>query len=90
MVAEMKRQAANVIVHSVGGVFIVAGIGAGFVPLVPGVVLIVIGLYIMSFRSAWLRSKLTWARNRFPRFDARVTQLESRFRSIKSKVFFWS
>ncbi len=79
----MRKQAAIILAHSVGGVFIVAGIGAGFVPLVPGFVLIIVGLYIISLRSAWLREKIVWARGRHPKFDRVMTAFELR----KAKIF---
>ena len=83
MVKIIRKQAAIILAHSVGGVFIVAGIGAGFVPLVPGFVLIIVGLYIISLRSAWLRAKIIWARGRFPKFDRLMTSFELR----KAKIF---
>lgn len=85
----MKRHATNIVVHSVGGMFIVAGIGAGFVPLVPGFVFIIIGLYIISLRSEWLRGRIAWARVRFPSFGRKMTAFES----LKARLFrlkFWA
>lgn len=72
----MRKHAEIVFFHSIGWFFVVSGIAAGFVPFVPGFVLIIIGIYLMSQRSAWLRGKLDFFRKYYPSFDKVVVTFE--------------
>lgn len=73
----MRKHFKTASIWVIGVLFIIAGVAAGFVPLVPGVVLIFVGLYVISFRSIWLKGRLDGVRARFPKFDTAVSKFES-------------
>lgn len=72
----MRKHAETVFFHSVGWVFILTGTAAGFVPFVPGFVLVIIGIYVISLRSVWLKRKLDFFRKYYPGFDHVILRFE--------------
>lgn len=72
----MRKHAETLILHSIGWVFVIAGVVAGFVPFVPGFVLIIVGIYIISLRSVWLKRKLDFFRKYYPGFDHTIVRFE--------------
>jgi uncharacterized protein YqgC (DUF456 family) len=66
-----------------GWIIIGLGIAGLALPFVPGVVLIVLGLVILSYHYVWARGALAWLRRKFPkalRFaDLQLANLKQRF-----------
>ncbi len=73
----MRKRFKTASIWVFGVLCILAGVAAGFVPLVPGVVLVFVGLYMISFRSIWLKARLDRVRTRFPKFNAAVLKFET-------------
>jgi len=74
----MRKHAEILFFHSVGWVFIVTGVAAGFVPFVPGFVIVIIGIYVISLRSVWLKKRLDFFRKHYPSFDRVILRFEER------------
>jgi hypothetical protein len=72
----MRRHASTLILHATGWAFIFAGMVAGFVPFVPGFLLIIIGIYLISLRSVWLKRKLDFIRRHYPGLDGAINRFE--------------
>ena len=66
-----------------GWIIIGLGIAGLALPFVPGVVLIVLGLVILSSHYVWAQSALAWLRRKFPKVlqfaDVQVANVRQRF-----------
>lgn len=45
-----------------GGIVLIAGLIGLFIPFIPGILLTLIGLYLLSLHSKWCRKHFHWAR----------------------------
>ncbi len=72
----------RIAIDSLGWLVIVAGILAVFVPIVPGFVLIAVGLYLLSLHSAWFRERVNRHKHRYPRVVAMLERLDTRIRRL--------
>lgn len=82
----MKKHTGTVLIYLAGLLLIIFGIAAGFIPFVPGVVFILIGVYVISLRSLWLKGKLGLYRVRHPRFNVAIMTLENQAVRIWGRV----
>jgi Putative transmembrane protein (PGPGW) len=68
-----------------GWIIIGLGIAGLALPFIPGVVLIVLGLVILSSHYVWAQGALAWLRRRFPKTlqfaDLQLASLRQRFTS---------
>ncbi|MES2436870.1 MAG: hypothetical protein V4519_02570 [Patescibacteria group bacterium] len=78
----MKRIAHKTALHIGGWLFIGIGLLGLILPLIPGFVFIALGVYIISFASLWLYTKIDHIKLRYPKvgihFD-KVDKAISRF-----------
>lgn len=63
-----------------GWLFIFAGVAFGWLPVIPGFVLILLGLAILSTEYVWAHHVLQHVRRRFPKTSARLDVAHRRFR----------
>lgn len=70
---------------ALGWFLIGLGIVGLFVPILQGVLLILLGLYVLSRESAWARDLLHRFRNRHPGLDRAIERLKERFRFLHFK-----
>jgi uncharacterized membrane protein YbaN (DUF454 family) len=61
-----------------GWAFIVAGLGGLFLPILPGLLFLLIGLLILSARHHWARRWMIRLRERFPRADRELKRFLSK------------
>lgn len=54
----MKKQIENVFIFSIGIVLVLVGFVGVLAPIVPGLLLIILGVYLISLRSIWVKNKL--------------------------------
>ncbi len=73
----MSQRTTNVIVHTCGGILILMGVIAFFIPFIPGVVLVVAGIYAMSLRSSWVKARFDRVRSRYIRIDRPIVAFEA-------------
>lgn len=57
-----------------GWAFVVTGVGGLFLPILPGLLFLLIGLVILSARHHWARRWMIRLRERFPRADQQLTR----------------
>jgi len=63
--------------------FLGAGGVSVFLPIIPGVLLIVIGLYILSIVSPKVKKYFEILKTRFPRITAQLFKIDKKFHSHK-------
>lgn len=54
----MKKQIENIFIFSIGITLVLIGIVGVFAPILPGLILIIFGIYLISLRSEWVKNKL--------------------------------
>jgi len=54
----MKKQAGIILIYIVGWLLILFGVASLFLPLLPGLILIILGVYLISLKSIWVKGKL--------------------------------
>jgi uncharacterized membrane protein YbaN (DUF454 family) len=79
---EMVRRVAML---TLGWVFILLGVIGLVLPLLQGVLLILVGLYILSRESRTARKVLLRLRHRFPRLDRELNRAKQWFRRLGSR-----
>lgn len=72
----MRKRVKTALVLTIGWGLITLGILAGFIPFVPGIVLIIIGIYVISFRSVLIKNKLDHFRSKNKRLHLIVFNFE--------------
>lgn len=61
-----------------GWTFMVAGLGGLFLPILPGLLFLLVGLVILSARHHWARRWMLRLRERFPRADRQLRRFLSK------------
>lgn len=61
-----------------GWAFIVTGVGGLFLPILPGLLFLLIGLVILSARHHWARRWIIRLRERFPQADRQLRRFLSK------------
>lgn len=72
VMAWVGRSGKRIAVSVVGFALILTGIGASFVPGVPGIVLVIAGLAVLGTEYAWARSALKETKKQAGRFRDRL------------------
>ena len=74
----MTRQLVRVLTLTLGWLCILLGVVGLFLPLLQGVLLILLGLYLLSRESTIAKGWLNRLRARFPQADAQMQRLKRR------------
>ncbi len=69
-------------IHAAGWILIVLGAMAGLVPLVPGIVLVIIGVYILSHRVPFIKKHLTVLRGKHSKVNNVLHRFETRWKGL--------
>ncbi len=77
-----SRQVKRVIVLVIGWALVLLGVVGLFLPLLQGILLLLLGLYVLSRESRTARGLFERLRQRYPRADARMQDLKERLRSL--------
>ncbi len=72
----MKRIAHKTALHFSGWTFIILGILAGFLPIIPGFVLVALGVYLISLASLSLWNRIENLKVRFPKLAHHYDRLD--------------
>lgn len=75
----MKKQITNAIVLSVGLVLIIMGALSVFIPIIPGILLIILGVYLLSLKSVFVKTRLD-------KFIEDKPRLKSFIEKIRNKI----
>jgi intracellular septation protein A len=75
----MKKQITNVIVLSIGLVLIIMGAVSVFIPIIPGILLIIFGIYLLSLKSVFVKTRLD-------KFIEDKPRLKSFIEKIRNKI----
>ena len=67
-----SRQIRRVIVLTIGWLLVALGVVGLALPFLQGVLLILLGLYVLSRESAWARLLFQKLRVRYPRLDEKI------------------
>ena len=76
----MARTIRRWLILGLGWLFVILGIAGLFLPILPGLLFILIGLVLLSGESAWLRRRLDRLRARYPQAGAKIEAAEARAR----------
>jgi uncharacterized protein len=74
----MVRQIKRVTLHIIGWLLIVVGVAGLVLPIMPGIIPIIIGIYLLSLTSLWFRSKKDVLAARYPHVGRFVTWLDAK------------
>jgi uncharacterized membrane protein YbaN (DUF454 family) len=78
----MRKGVKKAAVFTLGWILIVVGVSGLILPILPGIIIIFIGVYILSLESEWTRNKLESFFKRYPWFKKEISFLEHRLTSI--------
>lgn len=82
----MRRKIENTLIYGCGGFVIGIGVLGLFLPIIQGIVLIALGLYIISFRSERAKRLLDCILNKFPFIHTVVTKFSTYSKSFVHKM----
>ncbi|MBX4197719.1 hypothetical protein KW782_00085 [Candidatus Parcubacteria bacterium] len=74
----MKRIAHKTALHCAGWSCILFGILAGFLPLIPGFVFVIVGIYLLGQASLWLWNHIERLKIKFPRFAFQYMRIDTK------------
>ncbi len=74
----MARELQRIATFAVGWTLIGLGVAGLFLPILQGVLLILLGFYVLSRESRWARRQLDRLRARFPALDASLEAVKTR------------
>ena len=77
-----RKQVKRAIVLIIGWVLVVLGVIGLFLPLLQGVLLLLLGLYVLSRESRTARRLFERLRQRYPGADGKLHHLRQRLRSL--------
>ncbi|GEM_PF-1628649 len=75
----MRRQIQRATLHFIGWLLILVGVCGLILPILPGFVLILIGVYALSLTSIWFKTKKDSIVLKYPQFTRIVTWLDTKF-----------
>jgi uncharacterized protein len=81
----MARQFERIVTLVMGWLLIVLGVIGLFLPVLQGVLLLLLGFYVLSRESSWARRRFNQLRARFPDLDASVQRLADRMRAWRRR-----
>lgn len=64
------RHIQTAFIHTIGSIFVLIGLVGIIAPIIPGIPFLIVGMYIMSLRSAKIKMYLDKITTRFPRIGA--------------------
>jgi uncharacterized membrane protein YbaN (DUF454 family) len=73
--------------RTIGTISFMVGLIGIVLPVLPGVILIALGLYILSIDSPGLSLRLRQLRNRYRYFDIAMSHIEKRFGKIEHSTY---
>lgn len=79
----MKTTIRRILGLMLGWGLVVLGFIGLFVPILQGILLILLGLWVLSRESLWARRILWKLRRRFPAADRRLRELQRKFRRYR-------
>ena len=79
----MKKTLNRILVLALGWGLVLLGIVGLFVPILQGILLILLGLWVLSRESHWARRSLWKMRLRFPNADRRMRELQVKFKKFR-------
>ncbi len=79
----MKETINRIAVLVLGWFLVGLGIVGLFVPILQGILLIFLGLWVLSRESRWARRCLRRMRLKFPAVDRRMSELQRKFRKSR-------
>ncbi len=79
----MKETINRIFVLVLGWFLVVLGMIGLFVPILQGILLILLGLWVLSRENHWARRCLRKMRLKFPVADRRMRQLQRKFRKSR-------
>jgi len=82
----MKRIAHKTAYHCAGWCLILIGLAGLVLPIIPGIVLLVIGLYFISLASVWLHGKVELVKIKYPKIGFHFEKFDNKVGKIFKKV----
>jgi len=81
----MVRRFERIFTLVMGWLLIVLGVIGLFLPVLQGVLLLLLGFYVLSRESRWAGRRFEQLRARFPHLDASVQRLADRLRAWRGR-----
>jgi len=81
----MARQLERIVTLAVGWLLVAAGVVGLFLPILQGVLLLLLGFWVLSRESRWARRRFEQLRARFPQLDESVQRLAERLRAWRRR-----
>ena len=78
----MRKKVKRIIFDVIGAVCILIGLVGFALPLLPGFVFIIIGIYIFSLHSEWVRTRMYLWRDKNPKVKHFFEQAELKLKTV--------
>ena len=83
----MKPQFKRIWILCLGWFFIVLGIAGLFLPVIQGILLLLIGFFILSHESKWAKGILNKIMIRYPAINERFDKTKAKNKQLLRKLF---
>jgi uncharacterized membrane protein YbaN (DUF454 family) len=81
----MARTLERIVTLMLGWLLVALGVVGLFLPVLQGVLLLLLGFYVLSRESRWAKRKFDQLRARFPELDASVQRFADRLRAWRQR-----
>lgn len=76
------KKGTKLIMMTLGWLLVALGIIGLFLPILQGIILIVIGLYLLSFYSPWVQERVDKAKVKYPKVGRVFDKVDHRIRKL--------
>ena len=77
----MKKHTKRILIDTIGWLCVLAGIAGLFLPFIQGILLFIIGMFLLSFHAEWAEKGMRPIRNH-PRFSQHFDRIDKKIKKI--------
>ena len=76
----LSNRIKSLLIQGLGWLFLLLGMLGLFLPILQGILFLAIGMVLLSYKSVWFRTRLTWLEQRYPKYRRQIR--EARIRAM--------